>query len=79
MQFVGVNVNDLQMDYERFLRDEVHVSYTIVRTENLDVPKAYEVSGLPFSVFITRDGKIAKSWLGSLAEDKLDAFLQEQL
>jgi hypothetical protein len=67
------------MDARRFLQDEVHVTYLVGRASDLSAIEAFEVGGLPYSVFVTADGKLAKTWLGGLSEDKLEAFLREYL
>ena len=77
--FVGANVNDLESDARRFLQEEVHVTYLVGRAADLTPMEAFEVGGLPYSVFVTAEGKLAKSWLGGLSEDKLEAFLREFL
>lgn len=79
IMFVGADVNDLESDARHFLQDEVHVTYLVGRADDTEAARGYNVSGLPYSVFITADGRLAKTWLGGLTEDKLEAFLQQYL
>ena len=60
-------------------QEEVHVTYLVGRAADLTPMEAFDVGGLPYSVFVTADGKLAKSWLGGLSEEKLESFLQQYL
>jgi hypothetical protein len=42
-----------------------------------EVSLAYQLSGLPTTVFIRRDGTIVRTWLGALTEAQLTAFVEE--
>ena len=79
VQLLGANVNDLDADARRFLQQDVHVSYPVGKAKDEDAARLFEVSGLPTSILITQDGKIAKKWLGSLGDDKLRALFDQYL
>ena len=44
-----------------------------------DVRRAYQVRGLPASIFIDRTGTITALWLGPLTTEKLNELLQQTL
>jgi cytochrome c biogenesis protein CcmG/thiol:disulfide interchange protein DsbE len=61
--FVGVNVEDEVQDARRFLA-RYHVDYPAVRSSDARVIVAYEVMGLPTTVFIGADGIVMDKYTG---------------
>jgi thiol-disulfide isomerase/thioredoxin len=63
----------------RDLLQEVGVTYPTGTTANADVMRAYQVIGMPTTVFISPDGEIVERWTGLLTRDKLVELVEELL
>jgi thiol-disulfide isomerase/thioredoxin len=61
----------------RALLQEVGVTYPAGTTANADVMRAYQVIGMPTTVFISPDGEIVQRWTGLLTKDKMVELVQE--
>lgn len=61
----------------RALLQEVGVTYPTGTTANADVLRAYQVIGMPTTLFITPDGEIVERWTGLLTKDKIEELVQE--
>ncbi len=61
----------------RALLQEVGVTYPTGTTANADVLRAYQVIGMPTTLFITPDGEIVERWTGLLTKDKMEELVQE--
>ena len=46
------------------------------RDEENAIAQRYQVTGLPTTVFITRDARIAQKWTGAMSEKQLLAFVE---
>ena len=68
-QLIGMNVDEDTAAAERFLQD-VSVSFPIALDSNGDVSKQYEVSAMPTTVMIDRDGNIRYLHRGYKAGDE---------
>lgn len=73
--FLGINVRDREEDARRFLR-EFGVPYQN-GPDSGGVEAAYGAFGIPYTVFIGRDGTVARTWLGPLDEQQALAFVDE--
>jgi thiol-disulfide isomerase/thioredoxin len=60
---VGVNVDAVHTDAERFLRD-VPVSFDLVFDPAGDLAQRFEVKGMPTSVVLDRNGQIVQRFIG---------------
>ncbi|MBI4491657.1 MAG: TlpA family protein disulfide reductase [Chloroflexi bacterium] len=76
--FLGINVQDTEVGARTFL-DEFGVTYPNVRDVADEVTAAYEVSSIPTTVFIDRNGRIVSYRLGQVSEQQLVARLEELL
>jgi cytochrome c biogenesis protein CcmG/thiol:disulfide interchange protein DsbE len=74
--FIGVNVRDRESDARAYLA-EYGISYPTVRDVDGAVEPLYASVGIPFSVFISADGVIERTWIGPLDEQHLLAFVEE--
>jgi thiol-disulfide isomerase/thioredoxin len=63
----------------RELLKEVGVTYPAGTTANADVMRAYQVIGMPTTVFLTPNGEIHQKWTGLLTQEKLDELVQDLL
>jgi thiol-disulfide isomerase/thioredoxin len=61
----------------RALLQEVGVTYPTGTTANAEVMRAYEVIGMPTTLFITPNGKIVERWTGLLTKDKMEELVLE--
>lgn len=74
--FIGIDVRDRETDARKFLA-EYGVPYINVRDVDGAVEPLYDSLGIPFTVFISADGVIERTWIGPLDESRLLAFLDE--
>ena len=65
----------------RELLEELGVTYPVGYTSDASVIKNYKVLGMPTTVFIDAEGKVAKTWTGALNQSVLrkqtDALLNQ--
>lgn len=73
--FVGVDVRDNETDARRFV-SEFAVPYPNGPDPG-GVEAAYAGVGVPTTVFIARDGTVARTWIGPLDEQRLIASIEE--
>jgi thiol-disulfide isomerase/thioredoxin len=74
--FVGLAVQDDPEASRRFI-GELGITYPAGPDSGNEIATRYQLTGLPTTIFITRDGKVARKWLGSLSEQQLAAFVEE--
>lgn len=74
--FVGLAVEDSQDSASTFVK-ELDITYPTGPDAGNEVSLRYGVTGLPTTVFIARDGTVARRWLGVLSEQQLAAFVEE--
>jgi cytochrome c biogenesis protein CcmG, thiol:disulfide interchange protein DsbE len=77
-QFVGVDVQDTDIDAQRFLR-QMGVTYANGRDESGKISIDYGMSGVPETYFIRADGRIQRKWAGPLTATQLESFMTEIL
>ncbi|MBI4317429.1 MAG: TlpA family protein disulfide reductase [Chloroflexi bacterium] len=76
--FLGVDIQDDEYDARAFLK-EMGITYPVGRDPSDRIPISYGVTGIPSTFFISREGKVARRWVGSIAEEQLVAFIEELL
>ena len=76
VDFVGVTVQDDQADSQAFLK-ELSVSYPSGADEGNQIALRYQLTGLPTTVFINRDGIISRKWIGAISERQLLDLVEE--
>jgi cytochrome c biogenesis protein CcmG/thiol:disulfide interchange protein DsbE len=64
---LGVNVQDLVPEAERFLK-ETRTTYSVVRDRDNTVYRAYGLTGVPETFFIDRSGRIIRKFPGAVTE-----------
>lgn len=74
--FVGLAIQD-DPDASRAFLEELGITYPNGPDEGNEIALRYKLTGLPTTVFITRDGKVARRWTGSLTEQQLVTFVEE--
>jgi len=58
---------------------ELNITYPAGTTANAEVVRAYQVVGMPTTIFITPQGEIVQKWTGLLTKDKLDELIAQLL
>ncbi len=80
--FLGVDVQDTEADARAFIA-EFKVPYPSVRDPSQHVMTAYNVWGLPTTVFIDGTGRIRRQYTGAFLEEqgwrRLSTFIEELL
>lgn len=71
---LAVNVQE-ELDQIQPFAEEFQMTIPIVRDAAGNLRQAYEVRGMPTSVFIDKDGKIATVWSGLLTAELLEKFV----
>ena len=68
--FLGLNMQDLTGDANQFI-DEFHLTYPHVREPSNDTARAYGVTGLPETFFVTAKGRIVGHVIGAISRRQL--------
>lgn len=76
--FVGVDIQDIESDARAFLA-EFGIRYANGADNAGRIAGDYGIVGIPTTVFIDADGRIARRWLGVLNEQQLTGFVREIL
>jgi cytochrome c biogenesis protein CcmG/thiol:disulfide interchange protein DsbE len=74
--FLGVNIWDAEEDALGFL-DEFSITYPNAPDADGRVTTTYRVTGVPTTFFISRDGKVVRSWPGALSLRNLVGFIEQ--
>lgn len=81
LQVVGIAVD--QADKVKAFAAEMGINYPVLvgDMEALDLGRAVgnELGGLPYTLVVDRDGRIARTELGTLSEDKIDDLVRPLL
>ncbi len=76
VKLLGINATDLDSESDaRGFVQELGVTFPVVLDAQGNAERAYNVRGLPTSIFVGRDGKVAAVHPGALTQDQLDAYL----
>ena len=73
--FVGLGSRQTGKD----LVEELGLTYPTGSTAEAGVVRAYRVLGMPTTVFITSDGKVANTWSGFLNRRKMTELIEDLL
>lgn len=74
--FVGLALQDDPESSRAFVR-ELGITYPTGPDAGNEIALRYQVTGLPTTVFIRRDGTIARKWTGPLTEQQLLGLVEE--
>jgi cytochrome c biogenesis protein CcmG, thiol:disulfide interchange protein DsbE len=74
--FVGIDVQDLRSDALSFLR-EFDVVYVSVRDEADDTYRAYGLTGVPETYYMSTDGRIVAHSPGAISRSSLEAGIKQ--
>jgi cytochrome c biogenesis protein CcmG/thiol:disulfide interchange protein DsbE len=70
LTFLGVNIQDRKEDAVNYLR-EFDITFPNGPDPTGEITINYGVSGLPVTFFVSRDGKVARRWVGALEHSVL--------
>jgi peroxiredoxin len=73
VQVLGLAVNDDPSDSRRFAR-EVGVDFPLAIDRRGSIANEYSATGLPVTVVIDAEGRIASTWFGLISPEQLDEF-----
>ena len=76
--FVGVDVQDLRSDALSFLR-EFNVAYVSVRDEADETFRAYGLTGVPETYYVSADGRIVAHSPGAITRSSLEAGITQAI
>lgn len=76
--FLGLNMQDLTDDARNFLQD-FGITYPTVRDQGNDVARAYGVTGVPETYFISARGRVVDHVIGVVDPEELAAGAQAAL
>lgn len=78
---LGVNLtySDSISDAQAFMK-EFNVSFPILLdTDGAVVQRLYQISGIPTSIFMKRDGSVARIQIGLMTDQQIDRYVEEIL
>jgi len=78
VEFVGINNNDERTAAEELARS-VGVTYRLVEDPRGELFSAFGASGMPTTVFIDAEGRVAETVAGVLTEEQLRGLIEEHL
>ncbi len=76
VQVLGVAVNDDPGDSRAFA-EQVGVDFPLAIDRNADIAAKYSATGLPVTVIVDAEGKIASTWFGLITPQQLDEFAEQ--
>ena len=76
LEFVVVSVDSKKSDLDAFIK-KTGYQLPIYTTDNDAAGKAFGIQGIPTSILITPNGKIAKVHVGSMSKAEMEAFFKE--
>ncbi len=76
VEFVGVDLSTDPEESRAFLSD-LGITYPNGADTENQITKQYQVTGLPTTVVIGRDGKVERIWPGQISEEQLASLLQD--
>jgi thiol-disulfide isomerase/thioredoxin len=79
VEFIGVNMQEVDLDAAMDLVDQTGVEYRLVHDPNGSIYRQFGGVAMPTTVFITADGEIARVHSGTIFEDDLEALIEREL
>lgn len=74
--FVGINVQDIEADARAFLA-EFGIIYPNGPDRDSRIATDFGVVGIPTTLFLDAEGRLARRWIGVLTEPQLNGFVEE--
>lgn len=76
--FLGIGINDTEENLKAFV-EEFKKTYPNGLDATRRIADAYGVTGVPETFIITKDGQIARKFIGPITESQLSALIEEAL
>lgn len=76
VEFVGVDLSTDPTESRAFLQ-ELGITYPNGADTKNQITKQYQVTGLPTTVVIGRDGNVERIWPGQISEEQLASLLKD--
>jgi len=76
--FVGVAVSDTEADARAFIK-RFKLTYPNGLDADAAIARAYRVSAVPETIVVSKDGRVAKLFVGPVEQAKLEALLEQLL
>ncbi len=78
VQFLGVVVNDTVVNAKKFEK-EFGITYPSGLDNGTAIGNTYQVTGVPETFFITKNGEVIEHWIGAIDEKTLTTYLNRLL
>jgi peroxiredoxin len=75
---VNLTDQDVLEDVQVFV-EEFNMTFPVLLDSNGEVSRLYGLLGLPMSIFVDREGKIARIYVGLMSSEQIDEFVGEIL
>ena len=79
VEFIGVNMQEVDMDAAMELVNETRVDYRLVHDRDGAIYRQFGGVAMPTTVFINADGEVARVHAGTLFENDLEALIKREL
>ena len=73
---VGLAVNDRPADSRRFAED-VGIPFDLGIDRDGEVARAYGATGLPVTVIVDPEGRVADTFFGEITREQLDSYAEQ--
>lgn len=73
---VGLAVNDVPADSRRFA-EEVGIPFDLGIDRDGDVAREFGVTGLPVTVIVDQEGRVADTFFGEITREQLDSYAEQ--
>jgi hypothetical protein len=79
VRFVGVNVQEVNLDAAMDLVDRTGVDYELAHDPNGQIFNAFGGLAMPTTIFIRADGSVARVHSGTIFTDELNSIIEDEL
>jgi thiol-disulfide isomerase/thioredoxin len=79
VEFIGVNMQEVDMDAALELVDQTRVEYRLVHDRDGAIYRQFGGVAMPTTVFISADGEVARVHAGTIFEADLEALIEREL
>lgn len=79
VEFIGVNMQEVDMDAALALVEQTGVEYRLVHDPNGSIYRQFGGVAMPTTVFINSDGEVVQVHSGTIFEDDLVALIESEL
>ncbi|MFA6809405.1 MAG: TlpA disulfide reductase family protein [Eubacteriales bacterium] len=73
---LAVNVGDSQNTVQDFITQN-NYDFTVLLDTNMDVARQYQITTIPVSIFINKDGVIISKRIGAISESQMKSYIEK--